>query len=99
MIAIDVSGSGEPLVLFHGVGASRIVWRHVTPLLAPRRMVIAPDLPGFGESAPAGPGFDLGRTAVALAEPLAERAGGRSTWSETRSAGRSPSSSRRSGPT
>ncbi|HEY1592894.1 MAG TPA: alpha/beta fold hydrolase [Solirubrobacteraceae bacterium] len=77
MIAIDVSGSGEPLVLFHGVGASRIVWRHVTPLLAPRRMVIAPDLPGFGESAPAGPGFDLGRTAVALAEPLAERAGRR----------------------
>ena len=77
MIAIDVSGSGEPLVLFHGVGASRIVWRHVTPLLAPRRLVIAPDLPGFGESAPAGPGFDLETTAAALAEPLAEQAGGR----------------------
>jgi pimeloyl-ACP methyl ester carboxylesterase len=52
------------------------VWRHVTPLLAPRRLVIAPDLPGFGESAPAGPGFDLETTAAALAEPLAERAGG-----------------------
>ena len=77
MLATDVTGSGEPLVLFHGVGASRVVWRHVTPLLAPRRRVIAPDLPGFGESAPAGPGFDLEPTARALADRLAEAAGGR----------------------
>jgi pimeloyl-ACP methyl ester carboxylesterase len=77
MIAIDASGSGEPLVLLHGVGASRVVWRHVTPLLASSRLVIAPDLPGFGESAPAGPGFDLARTAAALADPLSERADGR----------------------
>jgi pimeloyl-ACP methyl ester carboxylesterase len=76
MLAIDVTGSGEPLVLFHGVGASRVVWRYVTPLLAPSRRVIAPDLPGFGQSAPAGPGFDLERTAAALAGPLAEAAGG-----------------------
>jgi pimeloyl-ACP methyl ester carboxylesterase len=77
MIAIDQSGSGEPLVLLHGVGANRVVWQPVTALLASRRLVIAPDLPGFGESAPAGPGFDLERTALALAGPLAERAGGR----------------------
>jgi pimeloyl-ACP methyl ester carboxylesterase len=77
MIAIDVSGSGDPLVLFHGVGASRVVWRHATRLLAPRRLVIAPDLPGFGESPPAGSGFDLASTAEALADPLAERAGAR----------------------
>jgi pimeloyl-ACP methyl ester carboxylesterase len=37
--------------------------------------VLAPDLPGFGESAPVGPGFDLEATAAALADPLAWRAG------------------------
>lgn len=75
VIAIDQAGAGEPLVLLHGVGASRVVWRHVTPALAADRLVLAPDLPGFGESTPAGPGFDLERAAVALAGPLAERAG------------------------
>jgi pimeloyl-ACP methyl ester carboxylesterase len=43
-------------------------------LLAAERLVIAPDLPGFGESAPAGPGFDLEQVAIALADQLAERA-------------------------
>ncbi|HUB04843.1 MAG TPA: alpha/beta hydrolase [Solirubrobacteraceae bacterium] len=76
MIAIDETGQGPPLVLLHGVGASRAVWRRVTPALAEGRHVIAPDLPGFGESAPAGSGFDLDTAAEALAEPLAERAGG-----------------------
>jgi pimeloyl-ACP methyl ester carboxylesterase len=76
MIAIDQSGRGEPLVLLHGVGASRVVWRHVTPLLAADRLVIAPDLPGFGQWRAAAPRFDLRTTAEALAGPLAERAGG-----------------------
>ncbi len=76
MIAIDETGHGPPLVLLHGVGASRAVWRLVTPALAEDRRVIAPDLPGFGESAPAANGFDLDSAAAALADPLAERAGG-----------------------
>ena len=75
MIAIDQTGAGEPLVMLHGVGASRVVWGHVTPALAADRLVLAPDLPGFGESPPAGPGFDLERAALALASPLADRAG------------------------
>ena len=75
MIAIDETGHGDPIVLLHGVGASRVVWSHVTPLLVVDRLVLAPDLPGFGQSDPAGPGFDLERVALALAEPLAQRAG------------------------
>jgi pimeloyl-ACP methyl ester carboxylesterase len=39
--------------------------------------VLAPDLPGFGDSAPAGPGFEFEAVNEALAGPLAERAGGR----------------------
>jgi len=75
MIAIDQTGRGKPLVLLHGVGASRTVWRHVTPALAEDRRVIAPDLPGFGESTPAADGFELDAVAVALADALADTAG------------------------
>lgn len=41
-------GSGPPLVLLHGAGASTHSWRHLMPLLADRFDVIAPDLPGHG---------------------------------------------------
>ena len=70
-----LTSRGRPLVLLHGVGASRAIWRHVTPALGEDRHVIAPDLPGFGESAPANGGFELGAAATALADALAETAG------------------------
>lgn len=44
------SGSGEPLVLIHGIGSRLQVWDHVLPYLEPERDVIALDLPGFGAS-------------------------------------------------
>jgi pimeloyl-ACP methyl ester carboxylesterase len=75
MIAIDEAGTGTPLVLLHGVGANRAVWRAVTPLLADGHRVLAPDLPGFGASSAVTAGFDLQTAAEALAGPLAERAG------------------------
>jgi pimeloyl-ACP methyl ester carboxylesterase len=43
-------GSGEPLVLLHGLGSSRSVWEPVLATLAERFDVIAIDLPGFGDS-------------------------------------------------
>jgi pimeloyl-ACP methyl ester carboxylesterase len=75
-VGIDVRGAGEPIVLLHGLGASRQVWRRAAPRLARQRLVLAPDLPGLGGSAPAGRGFDLGGVADVLAGLLAERAGG-----------------------
>jgi pimeloyl-ACP methyl ester carboxylesterase len=71
VIAADVAGAGDPIVLVHGVGTSRVVWRHAVPLLAADRCVVAPDLPGFGASPPAGPGFALDAVADALADGLA----------------------------
>ncbi|MDG9707196.1 alpha/beta fold hydrolase [Streptomyces sp. DH10] len=43
-------GSGEPLLLLHGIGHHRQVWDPVIPALAAERDVIAVDLPGCGES-------------------------------------------------
>jgi pimeloyl-ACP methyl ester carboxylesterase len=43
-------GSGEPLVLLHGIGHHWRAWEPVVGLLAERHDVIAPDLPGFGRS-------------------------------------------------
>jgi len=46
------SGSGEPLVLVHGLGGSRRSWDPIIHPLADRRTVVALDLPGFGETPP-----------------------------------------------
>ena len=46
------SGSGRPLVLLHGIGMSRVVWRPVMPLLSSARRVIAFDIAGFGPTPP-----------------------------------------------
>lgn len=45
----------------------------MAPLLAAGRLVATPDIPGFGASSPAGPGFALDDVADALADGLAAR--------------------------
>jgi pimeloyl-ACP methyl ester carboxylesterase len=45
-------GSGEPLLLLHGLGMSWRSWKPVLPLLRDRHDVLALDLPGFGAAAP-----------------------------------------------
>jgi pimeloyl-ACP methyl ester carboxylesterase len=61
-------GSGEPLLLLHGIGHHRQAWDPVVPLLAPERDVIAVDLPGFGDSPalPSGLRHDLVTTNAVL---------------------------------
>jgi pimeloyl-ACP methyl ester carboxylesterase len=44
-------GSGAPLLLVHGLGASWPSWSPISDELARHREVIAIDLPGFGDSA------------------------------------------------
>jgi pimeloyl-ACP methyl ester carboxylesterase len=43
-------GSGEPLVLIHGIGHTWRGWKPMLPLLEPDFDVLAVDLPGFGGS-------------------------------------------------
>ncbi|MBC2868563.1 alpha/beta fold hydrolase [Streptomyces mexicanus] len=49
-------GSGEPVVLLHGLRCHRQTWDPVIPLLTERREIIAVDLPGFGQSPDLDPG-------------------------------------------
>ena len=49
-IAYLEGGEGEPLLLIHGFGADKDNWTRVSRWLTPRYRVIAPDLPGFGDS-------------------------------------------------
>jgi pimeloyl-ACP methyl ester carboxylesterase len=39
-----------PLVCVHGAGSSSVVWMEVVRRLSPSRRVVAPDLPGHGQS-------------------------------------------------
>ncbi len=48
---VQVSGSGPGILLIHGAGAATHSWRGLTPLLAERFTVVAPDLPGHGFTA------------------------------------------------
>ena len=56
MLAFERHGSGEPLVLVHGVTHRRQAWYPVLDKLAAHREVILVDLPGHGESHPFCPG-------------------------------------------
>lgn len=53
-------GTGEPLLLVHGIGSRWQVWLPVLGRLAAERDVIAVDLPGYGTSPPSPPGTQLG---------------------------------------
>ena len=43
-------GSGDPVVLIHGFGASLYSWRFLAPALAQQHRVVCVDLQGFGQS-------------------------------------------------
>jgi pimeloyl-ACP methyl ester carboxylesterase len=71
LLAVDDTGSGEPLVLVHGLATTREIWTGVLPQLSRSRRVVTLDLPGFGESPPSGPGFELDEVADRVARGLA----------------------------
>jgi len=48
----DRAGYGEPLLLLHGIGTTRADFTALRPALDGQYEVLAPDLPGHGESAP-----------------------------------------------
>jgi pimeloyl-ACP methyl ester carboxylesterase len=75
VLAYDRSGSGEPLLLVHGLGSARTTWLPLMQALSGRYDVVSVDLPGHGASAPlprtepATPGR-LARTVATLLDEL-----------------------------
>src|SRR5213594_3850008 len=49
-VGYDRTGEGSPLLALHGFPRNRKVWSKLTPLLASRFTVIAPDRRGYGDS-------------------------------------------------
>jgi pimeloyl-ACP methyl ester carboxylesterase len=48
-IIYDSIGEGIPIVLIHGFGENRKIWKPILPALKEYHVII-PDLPGTGES-------------------------------------------------
>jgi pimeloyl-ACP methyl ester carboxylesterase len=60
------AGHGPAIVLLHGFAETSRMWRRLIPQLAPRFTVIAPDLPGIGDSDIPRDGASLTRAAVSI---------------------------------
>lgn len=63
------AGAGFPLLLLHGFTGSSANWQPILPALAEKFRVIAPDLPGHGQTRVNGP-FTMAATAGLLADLL-----------------------------
>jgi pimeloyl-ACP methyl ester carboxylesterase len=67
------AGHGPTLILLHGYTQTSRMWKPIIPLLAEKFNVIAPDLPGIGDSAIPKDGLDMKTAAIrihALAKSL-----------------------------
>lgn len=72
-VAYRDEGSGsEVLLLIHGMAGSSETWNAVLPSLAARHRVIAPDLPGHGQSSKPRGDYSLGAFAAFLRDLLRE---------------------------
>jgi pimeloyl-ACP methyl ester carboxylesterase len=69
-IAYRGGGSGPVVLLVHGMASSSATWSGVIPALAEGATVIAPDLPGHGESVEAGGDQSLGSLASSVRDVL-----------------------------
>jgi pimeloyl-ACP methyl ester carboxylesterase len=60
------AGHGTPLLLLHGYAETSLMWRPIIPVLAKRFTVIAPDLPGIGDSDIPANGLDMKSAAIRI---------------------------------
>jgi pimeloyl-ACP methyl ester carboxylesterase len=58
-VSVSVGGKGPSVVLIHGYAESSRMWKPLAKVLAPDFTVIAPDLPGIGESSIPKTGLDM----------------------------------------
>ena len=58
-VSVAVGGSGPAVLLIHGYAETSRMWVPLAKVLAPRFTVIAPDLPGIGDSSIPKSGIDM----------------------------------------
>jgi pimeloyl-ACP methyl ester carboxylesterase len=58
-VNMTAGGSGSPVLLIHGYAESSLMWKPLAKVLAPNYTVIAPDLPGIGDSSIPASGIDM----------------------------------------
>src|SRR5438876_8838914 len=58
--------SRAPLILLHGYAETSLMWKPIIPVLAERFTVIAPDLPGIGDSDIPAHGLDMKSAAISI---------------------------------
>jgi pimeloyl-ACP methyl ester carboxylesterase len=63
-----MAGHGPTVVLLHGYAETSRMWTPILPVLAQRFTVIAPDLPGIGDSAIPADGLDMKTAAIRVHE-------------------------------
>jgi pimeloyl-ACP methyl ester carboxylesterase len=78
-VAYQDVGSGDVVLLLHGMAGSSETWRAVIPQLSKRYRVVAPDLLGHGRSAKPRGDYSLGAFAVWLRDLLDELGVSRAT--------------------
>ncbi len=61
-----IAGQGTPLILLHGYAETSLMWKPIIPVLAARFKVIAPDLPGIGDSDIPKDGLDMKTAAIRI---------------------------------
>ena len=69
-VGYRMAGTGQAILLIHGLAGSSRTWRDTMPLLARRHTVLAPDLLGHGESAKPLGDYSLGAYASGLRDLL-----------------------------
>jgi pimeloyl-ACP methyl ester carboxylesterase len=60
------AGHGPSVILLHGYAETSLMWKPIIPVLAERFTVIAPDLPGIGDSAIPKDGLDMKTAAIRI---------------------------------
>src|SRR3984893_2767206 len=60
------AGHGPTVILLHGYAETSLMWKPIMPVLAERFTVIAPDLPGIGDSAIPSNGLDMKTAAIRI---------------------------------
>ncbi|PYL87126.1 MAG: alpha/beta hydrolase [Verrucomicrobia bacterium] len=61
-----MAGHGPTVILLHGYTQTSRMWKPIIPLLAERFTVIAPDLPGIGDSGIPASGLDMKTSAIRI---------------------------------